>query len=143
MSAQTPEIDVAYALASALGLAVGTDIKCGPRRPITEPGNDTVSIWVDSMGGNVSPFMNALVSGSFFSTNIQVRVISPVDDYASGKAQCRAVRAALHAQTIPTSNLPYTGCLAVEAEPNTLGRLPEGDGQYEFSLNFTLWWSAT
>ena len=136
MAAPTPEQDVAAALATALGLAVGTDIKYGVKRSPLEPGNDTVSIWVAPTGGPPpDDFLNAAVEGSIFHASLQCLVLSPAsdpDNFASGLALARQVRDALHTKTVGG----YIMCRVQQSEPFPLGA--DEAGRWEFSVNIQI-----
>lgn len=135
----TPELDVANALASALGLSVGTDIKLGPRQSIGTPGNDAATLWVTTAGGTgPAPFMPQASQGSWFDATVQVMVLGAADDQSAGWTKARQVRDALHCKA-PSG---YVMCLAQTAEPLYLGPIPEASGQHEWSVNFSLRWIA-
>lgn len=135
----SPEVDVAAALATALSLTVGTDIKYGPRRSVVEAGDANVTIWVHATGGPAPmPFLNATVEGSFYDSSVQVVSLSASDDFAGGLTTARAIRDALHTKTISG----YVICVADQSEPFYLGQIAEADGQHEWSQNFSLKWKG-
>lgn len=136
MAAPTPEQDVAAALAAALTLVVGTDIKYGVKRSPLEPGNDTVSIWVAPTGGPPpEDFLNAAVDGAMFHASLQVLVLSPSsdpDNYSAGLLLARQARDALHTKTIGT----YIAVRVVQSEPFSLGA--DEAARWEFAFTVTL-----
>lgn len=136
MSAKQPEVDVAAALATALSLSVGTDIKYGPQRPALEPGNDAVTLWVTAYGG--PPPEPYLGSGtSLFKGSVQVVCLaaaSDPDNQAQALALARSVRDALHLHA-PSG---YSLCTALSSEPAPMQ--PDDAGRIRFSVNVSLWW---
>lgn len=137
MSAKQPEVDVASALATALSLAVGTDIKYGPARPSSETGNDAVRLWVTPYGGPPpEPYLNGAVDGSIFKGSVQVLCVATTnpDSAAEALALGRSVRDALHLKA-PSG---YLGCWALSSEP--LPYSPDDAGRCRVVINLSLWW---
>lgn len=139
MATLTPETDIGAALATALGLVDGTDIKYGPPRSPTESGNDTPEIWVSTYADSASPLLNASVAGSYWTSRVQVLVRSNADAFKTGLALARQVRDALH--TKQTSTYVQWVMTPGLGGPIYLG--PNEAGQHEWSINITADWVAT
>jgi len=136
MATLTPEVDIASALATALTLVVGTDIKYGPPRAPLSTGN-AATIWVTPYGGSEpDPLLNASVSGSIWHSKIQVLVRSGADDYTDGITQARAVRDALHCK----QSSGYIAWRALSSEPLYLG-IDEVQ-EHRWAVNILAEWNA-
>jgi hypothetical protein len=120
VSAPTPEVDVANAIATALSLNVGTDIKHGPK---TSPEDSGAFIWVTPTGGPpMEPFLGASQSGSLYRPSLQVMVAGAQGDFPGGLATARQVRDALHCKAPSAAALAsYRSCLVRESDPRYVG----------------------
>jgi hypothetical protein len=134
VSAPRPEIDVATAIAAALGWTLGTQIKTGSVRSPTEPGNDTVRCWVLPYAETATPLLNASVIGSMFETRVQAVVLGEADSEEAGWALARQIRDAIHTRApsgyIRAALVPGVG------GPNYLG--VNEAGMPRWTLNWTL-----
>lgn len=136
MATLTPETDIANALASALSLTVGTDIKIGPL-PVADPGSPTSGIWVAPSGGHAPlPLVNAGVQGSYYKSAVRVFVRGDVGDYADALSTARACRDALHTK----QTTDYVAWLTTTSEPVYLC-LNEA-GQYDFVVRIRAEWKV-
>ena len=136
MSTLTPEVDIATVLHTAIpALVVGTSIKYGPPRSPTEPGNDAVKIWISPYIETGDPLTNAAVEGALYETRVQLTVLSPPDDYATGLVLARQVRDAItfHASA------GYAGWYLLNG-PNLVA--PNEAMQQRWTVNIKAVWKA-
>lgn len=146
MTARAPEQDVAKQLqAKSLGNFDGggtQTIKLGLPRGVDEPGMSGVLMFVSARGGPPPvPYFDAVNQGSIFTCEVQVVVRTGDDDQGAGLALARQVRDALHVRAPTDTALgTYVACTARNSEPIPLPQ--NGQGQWEFSLNFLLTWAA-
>jgi hypothetical protein len=135
MSSRTPEVDVRdflAALPSAPFGAASTNIRCGyPRSPL-QPGASAVGVWVDASERGPQHYFG-LVQREY-TADLDIKVVSAVDDEDGGWTTARAVRDALDAKA-PTA---YLYCLNTACR--RLGTNEQG--QHIFGVNFTLAWLA-
>lgn len=152
MSIPTPEQDVAAFLSGALPSPYdalvyagpsgsGGTIKTGAKRSPRTPEGKGVQIWVTPVAGTQRLNLSA---GNVRTTVVQLLCLSAPGQWDDGIALARAARELLTRARVPiAAGGFYVGCRCDpdRAEPHDLGA-DEAD-QYEFTQEFTLWWTAS
>lgn len=143
MAIKDVETDVGQALATALALAYGTDIKNGPKRSESEPGNEAPSIWVCTTGGRApEPFLNVTVGGGMRHASVQVLALGNSDDREGARELAQSCFEALHTKApAAAAGVPYLSCYALNSEPLLLGA--DESGRWMYAVNFELNWIDT
>ena len=136
MSAE-PGYDVRIHLAAAaIGFTSGTNIFDGPERAYGD-GVPHEAAFVTPYGGpQPQPFIGGTTEQRF--PQVQVLYRSGVDDYNGGEAKARAIRDALHHQSITrATGGSYTDCRALQSAPLFLGI--DEQRRTRWAINVELW----
>lgn len=149
--AQHPAHDLATALAvgssvtllSPPGGSVTVGYGAGAANIVRGPARDTDELVANQLinvlptgGPPPMPFMGAATNENLYAARVQVVVRSKAEQYESGEALARAVRAKLHLVVISG----YVSVMAQESEPNYLG--VDDRGLHRFSVNFMMTYKA-
>lgn len=149
MAAQNAQLDVAQALAAALALTFGSDVKCGAPRSPASSGNAGVRYWVQTVGGApAQPLLNAAVDGFMFEARVRIVALGDADSADSARAKAVVARDALigkHAAITPQpGTASYYACLPAGAgEPDGPWPMDDANGVYESGVELVVKWKAT
>lgn len=141
MATLQPELDMANALAAALSMTVGTEIKLGSVKSPTMPGNAATVIWLSPYSGQFEPYLDTANQGGRYTSRVQATVLGPPNDEEAGLALARQVRDAINRKH-PASPAGYVYWLLV---PGSGEPFPGGfneSNQPKYTVNFEAQWSA-
>jgi hypothetical protein len=148
VASQNPQLDVAQALATALSLVFGTDVKCGAPRSPASTGNAGVKYWVQTVGGAPpQPLVNLAAAGSMFEARIRVVALGAADSADDARAKAVAARDALHGKhtsiTPQAGTSTYYSCLSAgQGEPDGPWPMADDNGVYESGVELVVRWQA-
>lgn len=128
----THETAIATRLASVGVGTLGTDIFTGPVRPSAQQGIPTQATFVLQLAG-VAPSLTLSGGAELAFIDLQVRVRSAQDQYASGQALAQSCYDGLHAVSLSG----YVACLAVSSAPLYIGTDEQGAHGWTITITLT------